>query len=369
MTKVRILASLLLLWSTGTVHAQLPLPIHVVPLVAAGGDTPDALVSDLVITNVGARAAVVGVRFFPQGQSNQFDATFPRTLTLAAGETRVIRDVVGTLFGEQKAAVGWLLVADATPIDCAALDRPYPALLVVSSRLRPRDATAPAAGTLIRPDWLSLNATQLPSIISDVTPADPAASGRDTVTVGVANVSTEPINVRLKVVDAAGTAAGEAVRAIPPLSLGFWSYADLGLPAVREAGGRLEVALADDGQTWNPCRFATSPQPCADPCEQAICPQRYRLPGFPAFIAFALRAEKSSRSLLYLPSIVDTVGAMRLATEYRQQHCPGVSNAAKLIDLFAKLSLLREPRATQRRPPSPPPPTATSRAPSPSPTP
>ena len=47
--------------------------------------------------------------------------------------------------------------------------------------------------------------------------------------------------------------------------------------------------------------------------------------------------------------MIDFVGAQRAATAYAQKNCPDVNAAARIMDLFAKLALLRDPTPTLRK--------------------
>ena len=47
--------------------------------------------------------------------------------------------------------------------------------------------------------------------------------------------------------------------------------------------------------------------------------------------------------------VVDQVLGVRQGNEFQQRHCPGVGGPSRLIDLFAKLILLREPPPVLRK--------------------
>jgi hypothetical protein len=168
------------------------------------------------------------------------------------------------------------------------------------------------------------------------------------VLVGVANVSTGAVPVEIALLAADSHLAGKARRSVPPLSEGIWSLEELGFGAARGAEGRIEVALSADDPS-NPCTMGAREPACADPCNRNVCPQRYRLPGSPVFIAFAVVADTGKGSLRYLPGLVDQVGAMRSITEYRTSHCPGDTTFPGLVDLLARLLLVREPPPSFRK--------------------
>jgi hypothetical protein len=321
-----------------TAAAQIPLPVHIVPLALRHGERGPTPRSELTVTNLGAATATVGVAFFPEGRAGAFASTFPLTLATAPGHALRVEDVLSRC-GVTGTARGWLLVADATAVDCASRERPYPALLHVTSRI-----AGPRGGCDVPLDWTSLNVTQLPSII--VVP--PRQAGGAELDVGAANISLQAITVRVTVRSPQGRALATADRLVAAQSLGMWRMTDLGLRVPAE-GGRVDVALADDGDAWNPCRTGASPPPCVEPCDRTACPQRYQFPGFPAFFAFGLMKGPGSE-LRYLRAVVDQVGGLRYGTAYRQRHCPDQGGFARLVDLFSRLALLRDPMSLQREP-------------------
>lgn len=312
--------------------AQAPLPVQVVPLAVK--DTPGrgGLASELTVANLGADEASVGIAWFTEGTGTPWNGTFPVRFPLKPGETRSLPDVVARAGGPPGATRGWLLVADATAIDCTSQNGPYPALLAVESRV------AGAAGsTEIPASWLNLNVGALPSVVVGV----PARLAARRIEVGAANISSQAMTMRIVALGPNGARVGVADRDLPARSLGLWRLSDLGL--TMPEGGRLEVARADDSGDWNPCRVAASPPPCLDPCDPKGCPERYGLPGFPAFIAFALVTGPDGEPR-YLPAVTDQVGAMRHGTAYRQLHCPEAGGFGRLVDLLSRVALLRDPR-------------------------
>lgn len=318
----------------GAAQAQLPLPVHVVPLVARSTQRSErGLSTELDVANLGVSAATVGLAFFPRGREGVFTGSFPVTGVVLPGETKPLGDAVARAFGGPDDREGWLLVADVTPVECSSQDRPYPALLAVSARLR-----GSAGSSEVPASWLNLNVAQLPSLIVGV----PAGAGERLVELGAANVSRQTITLRLVTRGAGGLLLGQTDRVVPALSLGLWSLAELHLPPP-PVGGHLEVVLADDANAFNPCRVASSQPPCIEPCDRHACPQRYGFPGFPAFVAFAL-VSGGGAGPHYLPAVTDQVGAMRFGTEYRQRHCEDSGGLARVVDVFTRLALLRDPR-------------------------
>jgi hypothetical protein len=327
----------------GVAVGQISMPIHVVPVVGnVAVDKAAPWRTDLEVVNLSAVPSVVGLRFFPEKTANAFDGTFAQTLALAPGETRKVTDVLSAHFAELRGRRGWLLVADATPIDCKAAERPYPALLMLSSRTY-RDGSKGAGGA-VQPSWLAVNATPFPSVLMGSTAPTAAAASRRSI--GVANVSTSALKVRIQQLDPRGQPRGSADRTVPALSLGMWTLSELKLPQA-PGGGRIEVALAED-PAINPCTMAQMPRPCADPCDPKVCSQRYRLPAAPAFYAFSLVADHASGVAEFTAPSIDYVGAVRYINEYRQKRCPDLAGAESIVDLGAKLLFLRDPAALRK---------------------
>ena len=103
---------------------------------------------------------------------------------------------------------------------------------------------------------------------------------------GLANISTAPLPVRIEAFDGKGRSEGSAMREVPPLSFAMWSLSELGLP---RAGGTGRIEVSPQTPT-GPCVAARQPPACTDPCDRSVCPQRYRFPSTPAFFAFALES-------------------------------------------------------------------------------
>jgi hypothetical protein len=293
--------------------------------------------SEITVANLGASPATVGVALLPEGATGVLATEFPVTVTVLPAQTERIDGSRGVAARLRQR--GFAIVADITPADCASLQRPYPAMLAVTSRLVGRRGVCEVASS-----WLSLNTSQAPTMIM-LSPADAA---RADLEVGVANVSSQPLAVRVRLLDPRGARRGSVDRPVAALSFAAWRLKDLGMRMPAE-GGRVEVLLADDADAWNPCRMAASALPCADPCDPAACPQRYRMPGFPAFFAFAM-ATGAGGEPRYLPGVVDQIGAIRMGTEYRQRNCPQAGGLSRLVDLFSRLALLRDPATLVRRP-------------------
>lgn len=328
------------------VSAQIPVPIHVVPFVAGGADAQGgAWTTELTVANLGTATAVVGGRLFRAGSEGGFDGTFPATRAIAPGQSVILDDAVTGWLGQKGAARGWLLLGDAAPIDCSATDRPYPARLAVSTRLALRGAAGTSRGAAFQPSWLSVNiAPGLPSVFPGLRP-----DARRTLRLAVANLSTQPAAIAIELTASSGERLARPTRRIAALSAGDWSLAELGLKPTVAAPVQLAVALADEPGRWDPCTVAASPPACADPCDRTVCPQRYRLPGAPALYAVVLEADTQSGAVDVVAPVVDQVLGVRQGNEFQQRHCPGAGGASRLIDLFAKLVLLREPPPVLRK--------------------
>ena len=98
-------------FSVQPAEAQFASPLQILPVVAkvAGAQGTDWR-SDMAISNLSDSAVTVGLQFFREARSNTFTGSFAKTITLAAGETRVVEDVLGTLFPSEGNTKGMLLV-------------------------------------------------------------------------------------------------------------------------------------------------------------------------------------------------------------------------------------------------------------------
>lgn len=321
-------AALLLLIACPPVHAQVPFPVHLVPVVGAGPEGATLPIS-LEVANLGLGPVTVGLRLFGAAGGGAFDGSFPVSFAVLPGRTQRFEDLPVAVRGVRHQR-GWLLVADVTPADCASSERPFPALLAVRAAL--------GTGTPWQPSWLAVNTAGQPSVL-------PIPAGDGEVTLAVANVGGVALPLRVTLAGADGQTRGLARRRVESLSAATWTLPSLGVHA--RPGERLEVALDDPSGALGPCFAAAQPLPCADPCDREACPQRYRLPGGPAFAAVLVRTRGRSADVVW--PVIDHVGAARLASRYRLEHCPALPGSAGLADLFGKLALLRDPRPVLRK--------------------
>ena len=271
MQPARVAIGTAVLAIASAVSAQIPVPIHVVPFAAGGVDGQGGRwATELTVTNLGVTPAVVGGRMFRTGTEGTFDGTFPTTRAIEPGQSVIIDDAVAGWLGQRGAARGWLLLADATPINCNATDRPYPARLALATRLAVTSSGGATGGAPFQPNWLSVNiAPGLPSVFPGLT-----HDARRVLRLAVANLSTQPAPIAIESTTPGGERRARSMRRVPPLSAGDWSLAELGHEPTGASPMRLAVVLADEARRWDPCSVAASPPACADPCDRTVCPQR-----------------------------------------------------------------------------------------------
>ncbi len=220
----------------------------VVPVVAhstGAGDPPTRWVSDLVLHNLMEEPVTVGMAFFPFGQSNDWDGTFPVTVDLAARETRLVEDVLGTLFHRSTNTKGILYVTceqDAFP------GNPVDAEILLTSRTYNTGSPAGTYGQTVPTNRLLWNGSATPSFITGARNDERYRSN-----LGIVNISFEPITVHYRILDAQGTALAESSVDLPAASGWQRLLSSLGIP---KTGGPMTVELWLDPADVTP-----------DPCE------------------------------------------------------------------------------------------------------
>jgi hypothetical protein len=81
------------------------------PVVArTSGVGTSQWVTDLTVNNLQDEEVLVGIQFFPENRANTFDPSFPDRFPLGPRETRVIEDVLSTVFGYDSNIKGALVV-------------------------------------------------------------------------------------------------------------------------------------------------------------------------------------------------------------------------------------------------------------------
>lgn len=230
-----VVASVML--ATPCVTAQIVDSEHLVPIVArtvGAGDPPTRWVSDLVVMNLHDQPLEVGMMYFPWGADRitDWDFTFPVTFVLAPLETRIVEDVLGTIFGYTGDTKGALMVtcdSDTFP------SNPPEAEMLTTSRTYNTGAAAGTFGQTVMPLDLFTNMTSEPSYV-----AGARHDSRFRSNLGVMNLSPEAIDVHYRIRDAAGSIVVEGSKHLEVFDGGQWSFGELGVDVT---SGPLRVEL------------------------------------------------------------------------------------------------------------------------------
>ena len=241
-----MLVVVFVLLSATTVMAQEVAGVQFFPIVArTAGVGTSQWVTDLTVHNAMDQTIEVGLQFFPANQTNTFDLAFPTRITLSARETRLVDDVLATIFGYDTDIKGALIVAvdegmiPGNPEDAqiAAVTRTYNA--------------ADPAGTY---------GQTVPSLAVeavDATPLIATGARNDAVfrsNVGVVAVSMGQMKVHIRILGPTGSVIAEVTKTIPAFSVKQWSFQQLGVGSV---DGALTVEVSIDPSS-------VSPDPCGE---------------------------------------------------------------------------------------------------------
>jgi hypothetical protein len=304
--------------------AQVPMPIHVIPVIGKmkGGAGTD-WVSDVMISNVSDRNATVGVRYFPANQANTFDGSFPKSLNLPARNSVLAKDAVATWFATAGTSTsGILVIADVTPVNCSA---PADIALVATSRTYNAADKSKTYGQSIPSNWAGVNFTRARTFLTGIRQESGVPGYRSNV--GVANLSTVQIGVTITFYGQKGNVVATAKKTIPPLSLGQWALGDLGVASLPASGAWASVVMDASSIKIDPCdddaTFA-----CMSRCGDG-CGGKYSFSKSGAFIAYVSKVDNGSGDAEFLPGIVDF--------ESFNNSCPdsiGQTPAANFIQKF-----------------------------------
>ncbi len=224
-------------------HSQF---IPVVARTSGAGGTQ--WLSDLTVVNLTDLELEVGLQFLPADHANIFDPSFPTRITLAAHETTLTTDVLGTLFGYETNIKGSLLLTvDSNMIS----SNPEGGLILATTRTYNTGSADGTFGQTVPALGLIINAAGSSSF---VTGARNDADFRSNL--GIVSLALfAQITVHYTVRDGQGATVAEGAKSIPPASMSQWSFPDLG---VGPTDGPLTVELwLDPADVY--------PDPCATP--------------------------------------------------------------------------------------------------------
>ncbi len=227
-------------------QAQFVAPLHLIPVVAkVGGVAGSDWRSDLSISNLSTSATQVGVKFFREETANfWFPGTFDHQVTLSAGETLLVEDVLGSWFADEGNTKGALLVA-ATDVFISEEGSP----LAVNSRTY--DGADPDAtfGQAVTSSLTNILVGPGRIVMTGARQDDRFRSN-----VGVLNLGLQASEVVVTIYDNSGAVVNEQTNTVQPLSLSQWPLSALGV-ATLDGGGRVDVRLAESAIPDDPCQY------------------------------------------------------------------------------------------------------------------
>ncbi|HVN33067.1 MAG TPA: hypothetical protein VMT45_13885 [Thermoanaerobaculaceae bacterium] len=219
-------------------------PFPVVAHTAGAGNPPTFWKSDVFVYNPGDSVLTIGFRFFPTGQANTFDGTFPVTRVLGANESLRIEDIVATMFGftgNQKGA----LIVSCSPKTFPT--NPAGSRIVATTRNYNTGSSLGTFGQDIPSCLFYWNSSKELSVSTGGQQDEQFRTN-----MGIASFSPKPITVWYRIRNARGLVVANGSEPIQPYSMGQWSLASLG---VTNQTGPLtaEFWLDPDDVTPDPC--------------------------------------------------------------------------------------------------------------------
>ncbi|BCW93826.1 MAG: hypothetical protein KatS3mg007_1720 [Thermoanaerobaculum sp.] len=221
--------------------------IALVPVVARlGGIPPTFWKSDVVIHNPRDFSFKVAVAYFPFDRANQLPSPgeFPVVLDLAAGETKLLEDVLGNYFGITGSSKGALFFT-SDPLNVPS--NPEQAWFLVTTRTYNAADPKGTYGQTIAPNTMMFNGSATSSYAVGA-----RYGGRYRSNLGIVNASREQIRVHFRIRNAAGQDIKQGYKDLPAFSGGQWSFGDLGVPQSNDAP-TVMLYMDPASVTPNPC--------------------------------------------------------------------------------------------------------------------
>lgn len=292
MRRAFVFAFLLLLLSSSAL-AQFPMPFQVIPVVGkAKGNAGTDWISDVSIANVGTTNGTIGVHYFPNGRANTFSGTFAKTMSLGAGKSVFVKDVIASWFPSfGNSTQGFLVIADiSTPLNC---DTGEPLSLIVSSRTYNNADPSKTYGQAVPSSLFGINFTDATSVITGVRHQFGTVPGYRS-NAGVVNLSTVPILMHITTYRDDGTIAGNVQKTVNPLSSEQWGLNDLGVSSPL-ASGRIQFRMDSSSIKVDPCiQLDEGSEPaCLNRC-QTGCGGKYSFSRSGTFMAYLSKVDNGS---------------------------------------------------------------------------
>jgi hypothetical protein len=241
------LVVLVLLVLATSASAQEMLNTQVFSVVARGGGLAGTQwVTDLTIFNPTDAELVVGIQFFPGGQDNLLDPTFPERIVLAPHETLMVEDVLLNTFGDDEDIKGALiLICDPVVI---GENEEGATMLAVTRTYNTGGAEGTFGQTVPSLVAGGLNVGWGSSFVTGARNDDAFRSN-----LGIAGQSLfGTIQVHFRIMDQEGTALVEGSKRIRIASMNQWSFDSLGVGSV-EGPLTVELWLDSDDMDEDPC--------------------------------------------------------------------------------------------------------------------
>jgi len=224
----------------------------VVAHTAGAGDPPTSWRTDLTVHNVMEAELTVGVMYFESGQVTEWDGTYDVTLVLQARETRLVEDVVATLFGITANSKGSLLLECD---DSIFSSNPDDSRMLAHTRTYNVGSEVGTFGTSVATAQYSdafLNVGQSASVITGLRNDSDYRSN-----LGIVNFSSAgvPITVHYRVLDEDGVIAASGSKDLDPFDMNQWSFRNLGVPRVIEGPLTIELWLDPEDIPGDPCQI------------------------------------------------------------------------------------------------------------------
>jgi hypothetical protein len=202
-------------------------------------------VTDLTVHNMTNEELVVGTQFLEADTANVFNPTFPDRFTIGPRETRMISDVLNSMFGYETDIKGSMLVT----VDPSLISgNPPGAQILATTRTYNTGDPAGTFGQTVPSLSRTINASASTSVITGA-----VNSTRFRSNLGIANMAllTE-LRVMYRVLDGDGNLVAEGMRTLQPASVSQWSFQQLGVPK-QDGPLTVELWMHPDDVLPDPC--------------------------------------------------------------------------------------------------------------------
>ena len=202
--------------------------------------------SDMTVVNLTDAQLDCGMQFLVAGQPNVFDPTFPTRIALAPHETRLIEDILGTIFNYTSDIKGSLLLTvDPTLIP----GNPVGSVILATTRTYNTGSPDGTFGQTVPAMGLSINAAASSSFATGA-----RNDSRFRSNLGIVSLSLfSNLKINYRIMDSTGATVVEGAKTLEPASMNQWSFPQLGVPTM---DGPLTVELwMDPDEVY--------PDPCA----------------------------------------------------------------------------------------------------------